>query len=207
MTKELAVQYQALLRDLTTAVHRAYERGIQLGSGGNGSIRIPGENKMIVSVSGHSFADCREDGTGWTIADFSARGLCGETPSKESGFHGYIYSRFPGVHSIVHCHAPWSIAWADRHDRMQYYTWQSKVKLPMQLRVFDQSAAAVPVRDFEKILSQVGEGETCSSFILRRHGIVAVGATAVEAEHMAEFIEECAQVELLRRMSPASSGI
>lgn len=200
MNKELAKQYQPILRALSIASHRAYKRGIQTGSGGNCSMRIPGEEKMIVSLSGYSFIDCQEDGTGWTIADFSGNGLCGGKPSKESALHGYLYSCFPEIGSIVHCHAPWSIAWADGHDFLPCYTWQSTVKLKEPLLVLDQSAPAVPQCEFESIAQKISNGNLCNSFLLRKHGQIAVGKDAIEAEHLAEFIEECAQIECLREV-------
>ena len=45
-------------KDLIEAAARAYRRGIQTGSGGNLSARIPGEDLMVVKPSGISFIDC-----------------------------------------------------------------------------------------------------------------------------------------------------
>ena len=40
--------------DFLAAAKRTYESGIQTGTGGNLSVRIPGENLMIVKPSGFS---------------------------------------------------------------------------------------------------------------------------------------------------------
>ena len=48
-------------KELVIAAHRAYERGIQTGNGGNLSARVPGKDLMIIKPSGGSFIDCDED--------------------------------------------------------------------------------------------------------------------------------------------------
>ncbi|MFR8757458.1 MAG: class II aldolase/adducin family protein, partial [Clostridium sp.] len=46
--------------DFLAAAKRTYESGIQTGTGGNLSVRIPGENLMIVKPSGFSYGQCTE---------------------------------------------------------------------------------------------------------------------------------------------------
>ena len=47
---------------LVIASKRAYNRGIQTGSGGNVSARIPGTETMLVKASGGSLGDCTPEG-------------------------------------------------------------------------------------------------------------------------------------------------
>ena len=54
--------------DFLAAAKRTYESGIQTGTGGNLSVRIPGENLMIVKPSGFSYGQCTEDNL--CITDF-----------------------------------------------------------------------------------------------------------------------------------------
>ena len=63
-------KYRACYEDLTIAAHRAYTRGLQTGSGGNLSVKIPEEHGMIVKNSGGSFADCDAKGNGWVAMNF-----------------------------------------------------------------------------------------------------------------------------------------
>ena len=53
---------------LVIASKRAYNRGIQTGSGGNVSARIPGTETMLVKASGGSLGDCTPEG--FLITDF-----------------------------------------------------------------------------------------------------------------------------------------
>ena len=47
----MRTEYRDIYKDLTTAAHRAYDRGIQTGSGGNLSEKIPGNAGMVVKLS------------------------------------------------------------------------------------------------------------------------------------------------------------
>ena len=56
---------------LVIASKRAYNRGIQTGSGGNVSARIPGTETMLVKASGGSLGDCTLEG--FLITDFDGK--------------------------------------------------------------------------------------------------------------------------------------
>jgi L-ribulose-5-phosphate 4-epimerase len=195
-------KYNSIIRDLTTAAERAYRRGMQMGSGGNLSARVPGEDLMVISGSGSSFIDCDVSGAGWVVTDFDAA-MMGENnipPSKESVLHGYLYKHFPEVKSIVHCHSPWVLAWANAADELPFVSWQSTMKLKYPVPVFAQAQPAVSAAECEVIGAALKKMPGFNCFILREHGLVAIGNTAVDAEHQAEFVEECARVAILKKL-------
>lgn len=195
-------KYNAVIKDLTIAAQRAHNRGMQMGSGGNISARVPGEELMIISGSGSSFVDCDLSGTGWVVADFDAAPIGGNDirPSKESVLHGYLYKHFPEIKSIIHCHSPWVIAWANAADELPFVSWQATMKLKYPVPVFTQAQSAVSLAECETIGSKLKSLPGLSCFILKEHGLVATGNTAIEAEHQAEFVEECAKIAILKRL-------
>ena len=65
-----------IAEELVIACKRAYTRGIQTGSGGNVSARVPGKDLMIVKASGSSFIDSTPDG--FVITDFDGNLVEGE---------------------------------------------------------------------------------------------------------------------------------
>lgn len=74
---------------LVIASKRAYNRGIQTGSGGNVSARIPGTETMLVKASGGSLGDCSPEG--FLITDFEGNLIEGTgKPTREALLHGYI---------------------------------------------------------------------------------------------------------------------
>lgn len=92
-------------KDLIEAAARAYRRGIQTGSGGNLSVRIPGKDWMLVKPSGISFIDCNEKNL--VVTDFDGKVVAGSgKPSREALLHGVLYRHLPSIGGVVHCHSP-----------------------------------------------------------------------------------------------------
>lgn len=90
---------------LAAASERAYRRGIQTGSGGNVSARLPGTDTMLVKASGGSLGDCAPKG--FLITDFDGNLIEGSgKPTREALLHGYIYGMRPDANAAVHVHAP-----------------------------------------------------------------------------------------------------
>ena len=84
--------------DFLAAAKRTYESGIQTGTGGNLSVRIPGENLMIVKPSGFSYGQCTEDNL--CITDFDGNVVMGGKPTRESTLHGNLYKRYPQIGAL-----------------------------------------------------------------------------------------------------------
>jgi L-ribulose-5-phosphate 4-epimerase len=195
--------YRKQILDLLKAARRAYARGMQMGSGGNISVRVSHEH-MLISASGSSFADCEEDGTGLIVTDYDVTDYLGEiAPSKESILHGFLYKYYKGVNSVIHCHSPWVIAIADMVEALPLVSWQSMVKLKEIVPVFVQHQPAVSLEECNDITNTFVDPDSFPCFIYRGHGVFASGKNAIEAEHLAEFIDECAKIAVLKRVMKA----
>lgn len=194
--------YSAIYQDMTLAAHRAYTRGIQTGSGGNMSARIPGEDAMIVKNSGGSFIDCTDGGKGWIATDYNGKLCEGESgkPTREWQLHAALLKALPHVGAVVHCHSVYSITWAADHDILPLVTWHSELKMKTPVPVLDIPAAVVPAERLDEVVELFRSNPDLYGVILKGHGVVAVGKNAVDAEHAAELIEETAQIAVLEHM-------
>lgn len=190
---------------LELASHRAYTRGIQTGNGGNLSARIDGG--MIVKSSGGSFADCLADGTGFVETDLDGKVLS-ETgkPTREVFLHGLMYKLSKECGGVMHCHSPWSIAWAYNHDILPMTTLHVELKVGYDIPVFDIPSANVRDIDAPILEKAFNENPNLKAFILKSHGIVALGKDVLEAEHLAELIEETAQIATLKSLHEKMIG-
>lgn len=185
---------------LETAAHRAYNRGIQTGNGGNLSSRS--KAGMIVKSSGGSFADCLADGTGFVETDLDGYVLSAEgKPTREVFLHGLMYRLCPETGGVMHCHSPWSVAWAYDHDCLPMTTLHVQLKVGHDIPVFDIPSANVRPCDAPVLEQAFRNNPNLRAFILRGHGIVALGKDVLEAEHMAELVEETAKIATLRRLN------
>ena len=139
---------------LVIASKRAYNRGIQTGSGGNVSARIPGTETMLVKASGGSLGDCTPEG--FLITDFDGNVVEGTgKPTREALLHGYIYKLRPDVQSVVHVHSPYAIGWSSSKKDLPLVTWHSKLKNPEGYPTLDVHAAMVRPEDVPMVEEKI----------------------------------------------------
>ena len=183
---------------LETAAHRAYRRGIQTGSGGNLSMR--NKDGMIVKSSGGSFADCTREGKGFVETDLDGQLLPGAEgkPTREVFLHGFLYKVSDSIGGVMHCHSPWSIAWSYVNKALPMTTLHVQLKLGYEIPVVDVPSASVRKEDEGLLRVLFDENPELKAFILKGHGVVALGKDVLEAEHTAELIEETAQITILK---------
>lgn len=195
MTKEV---YE-IAEKLVIASKRAYTRGIQTGSGGNVSARIPGTEQMLVKASGGSLGDCTPEG--FLITDFEGNLIEGEgKPTREALLHGYIYKMRPDVNAVVHVHSPYAISWSSSKKDLPLVTWHSQLKNPSDFPTLDVHAAMVRPEDVPMVEAMFQKTPGLNAFLLADHGVVAMGKDPLAAEHTAELVEETAQVAILNKL-------
>lgn len=194
---------QEIRSQLVVASKRAYTRGIQTNNGGNVSARIPGKEWMLIKGSGTSFIDGTEEDL--VIADWKGNLVEGATkPSREATLHGFLYEALPQVNAVVHTHSPYAIAWSNLgKDYLPKVTHHSAMKVPSPVPVFHVKTAAVQPEDLPMLRAAFEKGEGVAAFLLEGHGIVAMGKDPIAAEHMAELIEETAQIAVLQKLMGA----
>ena len=185
--------------ELRLVANRCSRRQLQTGNGGNISARLS-NTTMVVKVSECSFETCELDD--FVLSDFMGKPLNGlKKPSRESFLHGELYKKFKRIGAIVHCHAPYSTAYAAGMVPLVFSTYHSKIKLKEEVRVFDTGSYAVSHNDSLQILDTFPSDNQFMGFLLKGHGLVAVGNDLNEAVCTAELIEETAKIFLLSRLN------
>lgn len=179
--------------DFLQAADRTYTSGIQTGTGGNLSVRVPGTNLMIVKPSGYSYGQCTEENL--TITDFEGNlqeGTC--KPTRESTLHGNLYKRYPNIGGIVHTHSPYAILVSLNMKQLNLVTMHSALKLKKPVQIVDVTTQAVTTEELPKVFKVMDDDPDTAAFILKGHGIVAMSSSAVKAGQIAELIEETAKI-------------
>ncbi|ERF60583.1 putative L-ribulose-5-phosphate 4-epimerase [Treponema socranskii subsp. socranskii VPI DR56BR1116 = ATCC 35536] len=175
------------------AAARTYESGIQTGTGGNLSVRIPGTDLMIVKPSGYSYGQCNEENL--TVTDFEGNLQEGTyKPTRESTLHGNLYKRYANIGGIVHTHSPYAILISLNFDELPLVTMHSQLKLKKPVQCIDVKTQAVTEDELPKVFAVMDSDPETAAFILKGHGIVAVASNPVKAGQIAELIEETAQI-------------
>ena len=186
---------EELRRHLQECARALYDHQMQVSDGGNISVRHQ-ERHMLIKGSKSSFSRCRPED--FVVADFDGNKIEGlSEPSKESPLHGAIYRRFADAGAVVHCHSPYATACAAAMDQLAFSTYHSKIKLKMPVKVFDTGSYAVASEDVEKIVSDFDPSGPLPAFLLRGHGLVAIGRDLAQAQNVAELLEETAKIHVL----------
>lgn len=179
--------------DFLNAANQTYKSGIQTGTGGNLSVRIPGTDLLIVKPSGFSYGQCNEDNI--TITDFEGNLQEGiYKPTRESTLHGNLYKRYPKIGGIVHTHSPYSILISLNSRQLELVTMHSALKLKRPVKIIDVTTQAVTNEELPKVFKVLDAEQETSAFILKGHGIVAIASNAGKAGQIAELIEETAMI-------------
>ena len=89
-------------KQLVDICHRASERWLTAGSGGNISVRIPDTDRYLCTATGVTFRDTAVE----NVVEMSLTGQqVGESewkPSKECRWHAGIMATCPDAHGVVH---------------------------------------------------------------------------------------------------------
>lgn len=165
--------------------------GTKLGSGGNISMRIPGEDKIAVTPSSLPYKDMKLEDI--CIVDFDQKVLEGRQPTLELSMHMAIYKKRPEAGAVVHTHQ----LYASILSVMNIDT-----PLPV---VFDEIAfsigdeiAFVPysLSGTPELASHVETSlsNKCKCYIMKNHGALALGKNLEQACLYAEMLEKIAMV-------------
>ena len=191
--------YEAEIKQrVAETAHRCSVQRLQTGDGGNLSARF-GDDRMIVLASRSAFCDCTEED--FIVTDLNGRPEQeGRRPSRESLLHGAIYARFPDIMAIVHCHSPFATAWASTMQPLPIATYHSALKLGGRLKVFDTGDYVVTEPEISRIVNSYPSDACVKGFLLRKHGVFAMGESIDLACCTMELIEETATIGILSKL-------
>jgi L-fuculose-phosphate aldolase len=184
--------------DLRTAVAdhcRAMLRaGLTTGSGGNISVRLPGEDLMCISPSGIAYEDMRAADV--TVCRFDGSVVDGEVPpSSERAMHAAVYRARSDAQAVVHTHSPYATTFACLRET-----------IPATHYLVGFAGTEVPVAPYatygseELARNAVSTlGKTFNAVLLANHGLLALSSTLERAFAVAEEIELVARVHYQAR--------
>ena len=168
-------------------------KGYLMATGGNISMRIPGESAMAITPSNFDYMKMTTNDI--CVLDFKLNRLEGELkPSVESSFHVGIYQTRSDVNAIIHTHQVYTSA-------------LSLMKTPIpalfdeQVRYLGRSVEIIPYSpsgtDFlkKKIIKYIKNHN--NAFIMQNHGALCFGESMLRAIYNVEILEKCSLAYLL----------
>ena len=194
--------YQTAKQQIVEAAQSLTRKGFLSATGGNLSVRIPGEAAFAITPSNFDYMQMTPDDI--CILDIDLGVKEGERkPSVESGMHAAIYQVRPDVHAIVHTHQvyPSTLAIIGKPIPALY---------DEQARFLGRSVEIIPYAPSgtgllrNKVGKHVRSG--ANAFMMANHGALVLGHDLERALHNVEVLEKCALAYLLALCSNEKSS-
>ena len=191
MKKPHANETPALDRKKDELLHYGREMialGLTTGSGGNLSILLRAEDRILISPSAVAYAAMTRDDV--VTCDRQGRVVRGtRRPSSELGFHLALYDHRPDIGAVVHTHSVFATTLACMHREIpavHYLVGFAGHKVPLApYATFGTPALA------NAIIETIGQS---NAVLMANHGLVAVGPDLPAAFNVAEEIELVARI-------------
>jgi L-fuculose-phosphate aldolase len=190
-------------RQIVEVGRRLWQRGYVAANDGNLSVRLP-DGRIVITPTGVS--------KGFLTAEMlvlvSDRGvrLGGRLePTSEIRMHLFAYARRPDVRAVVHAHPPKATGFSAAGVPL------AQCVLPeVVLSLGDVPTAPYATPSTEEVASSIERFiDGYNAMLLRRHGVLTLGADIFEAYWRMETVEHVADIALVAKLlggaSPLSS--
>lgn len=179
-------QVVAAAQDLT-------RKGYLMATGGNLSVRIPGENAFAITPSNYDYMKMVPGDV--CVLGLDLKPIAGERkPSVESGMHAGIYTVRGDVQAIVHTHQVYASALALMQTPIPGLFDEQLRFLGRQVEVIPYAPSGTGMLK-NTIMRAVKNHH--NAYLMKNHGALCFGHDIERASHNTEILEKCALAYLL----------
>lgn len=186
-------EYDASRQQVVEICRKLVEKGFLIGTGGNVSVRIPGQAALAVTPSNYDYMQM--DAGDICVLTIDLKTIAAEMkPSIESSMHAAIYATRPDVNVVIHTHQIYASVFALINEPIP-------ALYDEQVRFLGRAVEVIPYAPSgtsflkKNIVSRLSNH--CNAYILQNHGAVCLGETAERAIFNVELLEKCAVTYLL----------
>ena len=186
---ETYIEYQKQVLDCTLWLSDHGFFGALRGTGGNVSVRIPGQDAFAITPSSIPYRDLAPGDI--CIVDFDLQQIRGDYgPSMEAGMHLKVYQHRPDVNAVVHTHQPEASVFSLLNRPIPALFDEVVLSLGPVVEIIPYALSGSPELA-ENVAAAVGNGG--HGYLIQNHGILCLGATLEKAWLNAELLEKTAQ--------------
>ena len=185
--------FNSAKQQIVQTAHELVHKGYLMATGGNLSLRIPGQEAFAITPSNYDYMKMTGDDV--CVLDFNLTMIDGHfKPSVESAMHEAVYQARADVNAIVHTHQVHTSA-------------LTLIKAPIpalfdeQARFLGKSVEIIPYAPsgtgFLKNTVAKHVKNHNNAFMMQNHGALVFGHNMERAVHNVEILEKCAMAYLL----------
>jgi len=181
-----------LRTDIVEAGKKMLHKGLVIGTSGNISIRISGEDKMLITPSSVEYDKIEIDDI--LVVDFKKNVLEGErSPSVETDMHIGIYRTRPDIGTIVHTHSVYATAIASLGKTIPPFLDEMVLMIGGEIEVAEYGMPG----SRELAQNAVRALGRKNAVLLANHGSLCCGKNLENAFETAELVERVAKIFIL----------
>jgi L-ribulose-5-phosphate 4-epimerase len=185
-------KYDSVRREVLDSSRWLAEHGYlgQLSSGGNISMRVPGEKIVAITPSGKPYFLL--DLNDICVIDFDHKPIEGSlSPSIEAGMHIGVYKNRPDVNAVIHTHQPFASALAIINKPIPALFDEITVEIGHMVDIVPYAFSG----SSELVNNVSGKlGNDCHCYLIQNHGALCLGTDMQRAMKNAELLENVAQI-------------
>lgn len=166
--------------------------GALRGTGGNVSVRIPGQDAFAITPSSRPYRDLAPEEI--CIVDFDLVQRVGDAPpSVEAGMHLAVYKNRPDANAVIHTHQLKASAFALLNRPIPALFDEVVMNLGHVVEVIPYALSGSPELA-DHVAGKLSNGS--NGYIIQNHGALCLGATLDKAWLNVELLEKTAQAYL-----------
>lgn len=164
---------------------------------GHVSVRIPGENKILIKPHGFGFEEIRPRHP--IVCDLEGKKVEGKYERHSEVFiHTEIYKARPEVNCVVHTHPPYATAFGALGQPLRPISHEGSI-FHDGLPLFDYTTALIRTPELgQKLAATLGSAR---AVLMKNHGVTVVGDSIEVATLYAVFLEKACRIQLLASAS------
>jgi len=182
--------YEPFKQQVLDTCQELARKGYLIGTGGNVSIRIEGEEALAITPSSREYHSLTLDDI--CVYAFDKSSLEGELiPSIETGMHTAVYQNRPDVNAVIHTHQPYASVFTLLNEPIPALFDEQVTQLGNVVAVVPYAMSGSG--DLAQNLACMLDNQ-CNAYILQNHGIICMGTSMGQTAVNVQVLEKVAHV-------------
>ncbi len=188
---------KAIIKNMVESSHHLYQKGLVPGKAGNISVKFEKNGLTLVAVtpSGSSLKYINEKDIILVDIDGKIVSNTNSVPTSELEMHLNIYKKRKDIRAVVHTHSPITTGFAFSEEKIEKLEGFGPVqdRYISTVNYFPPGSSELANAVSNGLINQ-------NAVVLKNHGMVALGENLDEATLLAEFIEESAKIQFIKKI-------
>ncbi len=186
-------KYLEAKKTVVEICQKLISKGILMGTGGNISVRVPGEDVFAITPSNYDYAIMTPDDI--CVLRYDLSPIEGTLkPSVESAMHAAIYEHRLDTNCVIHTHQMYASTLALTHTPIPALYDEQVRFLGKAVDIIDYAPSGTPFLK-KNVVKKLGN--KANAYIIQNHGAILLGPDPDRTIFNVQLLEKCAVTYLI----------